>query len=387
MKLVTIFKLFPFFWLIGLELPLMYSFLISNLKYLYTKKDKVLIFGFFFILLQFISIYLSIYNIYFDPVRIVASIHNTFVYFFLLLGYSLSLRLEQHEINKIMKLIFIWLIFLSIFSICFYYLTHSEFLYQIYNLKIQFFRIAFFSGWEYPRLLIFSDYPNGVAILLFLIFGLYLYTSTKPKSIKHLIFGLIFIALEFFTGSRVVMLLSILLVILIFIDKQWKYSLLFILGLYAILFIYLSGFFDFLLNSREGSNTMRALIYKLSITTWLDTNLLFGIGLKPYVNGMNYPLGSHSTILGAFMKFGLIGGSMLLFLYILLLFSVLSKLFTMFISNFKHNELIIHYTLLALLIILWIEDIDALELNALLVGIVIGYTTNNFTQKRNVYEK
>ena len=102
-----------------------------------------------------------------------------------------------------------------------------------------------------------------------------------------------------------------------------------------------------ILSSRAGSNSMRLAIYQNSIMTTLERNILFGNGVKYFFH--DYPLGSHSSVIGSFYKTGIIGFVLFLTLYI--------KLTIISFKCFKKNPMM-SATILAILLFMIFEDID-----------------------------
>ena len=102
-----------------------------------------------------------------------------------------------------------------------------------------------------------------------------------------------------------------------------------------------------ILSSRTGSNSMRLAIYSTSIMTTLERNILFGNGVKYFFH--EYPLGSHSSVIGSFYKTGIIGFVLFLVLYI--------KAIIISFKCFKNNPAV-SATLLAILLFMIFEDID-----------------------------
>ena len=116
-----------------------------------------------------------------------------------------------------------------------------------------------------------------------------------------------------------------------------------------------------ILSSRTGSNSMRLAIYSTSIITTLQRNILFGNGVKYFFH--EYPLGSHSSVVGSFYKTGIIGFVLFLVLYI--------KATIISFKCFKNNPAV-SSVLLAILLFMIFEDIDGT--NWLLIYFCFLYT-------------
>ena len=116
-----------------------------------------------------------------------------------------------------------------------------------------------------------------------------------------------------------------------------------------------------ILSTRAGSNSMRLAIYSTSIITTLQRNIIFGNGVKYFFH--EYPLGSHSSVVGSFYKTGIIGFILFLVLYI--------KATIISFKCFKNNPAV-SSVLLAILLFMIFEDIDGT--NWLLIYFCFLYT-------------
>ena len=138
---------------------------------------------------------------------------------------------------------------------------------------------------------------------------------------------------------------------------------------------------------REGSNETRTFIYSESLKFMWSQNPIFGTGIKPIMKkelGIPYPLGSHSALVGAFVRFGLIGGIILLTFYILIIFSYIFYLINVLsnkksLMNNKHFFLRSSTVLISLLFLT--EDFDAIENIPFLTGACVGIILTDYKNK------
>lgn len=133
-----------------------------------------------------------------------------------------------------------------------------------------------------------------------------------------------------------------------YLNKKNKLICLFFIGVFCLFLMpNIYNFFVNILNSRIGSNNMRAYIYITSINTTIDKNFLFGCGVKFMIG--DYPLGSHSSIIGAFYKTGFVG----FFIFVLIYSYLFIYSFKLIIK--KRYEAI---TIIVILLFMIFEDID-----------------------------
>ena len=113
-------------------------------------------------------------------------------------------------------------------------------------------------------------------------------------------------------------------------------------------------FIDFFY-SRSGSNGARFMIYRESIKKVLDTNPVFGVGIKYMLEtggGYSYPLGSHCTYIGILYKTGIIGAFVYLSAFIETLKAVWKNIKT------NRNGLTIMAMILCYFVFLIFADLD-----------------------------
>lgn len=309
-------------------------------------------------ILAYIAIYaLSIIINSMKPVagdRIFASI-NTIAIWIIGLFFYLSTKNLKIGTEKINKIIFVNSSLIIILSILF--LLHKNGIFTINNwLMTRVSSTDWINGVKTTRFNGLMEYPNLVSLYFLILMNQILEYIQKKKWIIKIIFPLLIIVPLFASGSRSGMIIGIAEILLHYYaaiksKKINKKTLEFIkfIGIIFISIIIIPLILDFLvslLNAREGSNTMREDIYRTSISAVDKCSILIGCGIKTMYYG--YPLGSHSTFIGAYYKTGILGLIILLISFITLVSSRLRK-------GGWSNDII--YTVL-LFIMLVFEDID-----------------------------
>lgn len=71
-------------------------------------------------------------------------------------------------------------------------------------------------------------------------------------------------------------------------------------------------------SAREASSNTRMASYKLSYDMTMDDAPIIGMGIKPRVDSLVIPVGSHSTILSALVRGGIIGATLAFFAFFLM---------------------------------------------------------------------
>jgi len=81
----------------------------------------------------------------------------------------------------------------------------------------------------------------------------------------------------------------------------------------VLILLNLDTIISYVLESRKGSTETRFYLYELGIRYVWEQNPIFGLGNKPMLEGLKYPIGSHSTIISMFTK----GGFLAVFCFVL----------------------------------------------------------------------
>lgn len=309
-------------------------------------------------ILAYIAIYaLSIIINSMKPIdgdRIFASI-NTIAIWIIGLFFYLSIKNLNISTEKINKIIFVNSSLIIILSILF--LLHRNGIFTINNwLMTRVSSIDWINGVKTTRFNGLMEYPNLISLYFLILMNQILEYTQKKKWLVKIIYPLLIIVPLFASGSRSGMIIGIAEILQHYytaikskrINKETLEVIKFV-GLIFISIIIIPLILDFfvsLLNAREGSNTMREDIYRTSISAVDKCNILIGCGIKIMYYG--YPLGSHSTYIGAYYKTGILGLIILLISFATLVSSRLKK------SGWPNDVI---YTVL-LFIMLVFEDID-----------------------------
>lgn len=114
----------------------------------------------------------------------------------------------------------------------------------------------------------------------------------------------------------------------------------------------------------------------------IDTSPWIGLGMKPkleYVTHNVYPIGSHSTIIGYFVKCGLLGGSIFLLGYLTCFVKYFKNLINAFFHKAKlnHERFVINSYFLIILMATFMEDLDVIETIPFFFGSALWFFTRN----------
>lgn len=375
-----LFRFSPYFWLSGLyilDIFLIYILSISKIsRNLF--KDKFLLFYFVFFALQILSLALApIFHDYATPKRVLAISHNIFVYSFLFAGYNLASRYDRY-LHNALPVFLKYFVFLVIIGFVISFITKYPIRYEglLGFLGSNKYTVVSFNrmGWTWlgtsPRSEVFGIYSNATAILLFLTYILCgIYTKLKP------LMSIIVLICFFTLGSRTLIILSTIAVVIYHFRSRWMYIIL-ILSI-PLIFYFLYAFIPFLYNIRLGSNESRMFIYLTSLRLMFEINPVLGLGLKPVILEFSvYPLGSHSTLIGYYVKCGLLGGTLVLFGYLYSIHKATMYYMNVFVKSifkFEHNQFFCISSFMLILIISLIEDFDAYEPIMLFSGMIIFY--------------
>jgi hypothetical protein len=222
----------------------------------------------------------------------------------------------------------------------------------------------------FPRTRLFGIFSNSSAIVIYIISVIYLIEYQKSNRLVSLFFILLSMLAILTTGSRIVAVSFIGWSLFFYIGgyKKLKF-IMFIFFLCVIIFYQdIYDFFILINEARGDSSSTRLHLYLVSIKIMLNENMFFGLGLKPRIDLIqDLPIGSHSTIIGYFVKNGIIGGIFFLLSY-LYIFSYFVK--SIFFRKYKNKH---HYqiAMFFLSIVYIFEDLDAFEFVSFLTGILI----------------
>lgn len=381
-------RFFPLSWLLGVILPFLYSMLFINVglvdKIVLKKKDKIIIFFGILFLFQVLSVIPSVFYDFFTFNRFIAIIHNISAFTFVILGYiivfDVEVRVYLSKISfKLFYIISFWIFLGTLYSI----ITQEAFVIktvpELFGVESSFFKAEFNRiTWHYvsyfPRSKVLATYPNGTGLILLMIYFIYAYFNYDKLWYKKIVSLLVFVACVFSTGSRLYLVFSLALLLIFIIDSKKK--LYFMLVFFTpIFFLYLvPEIEDLFFKIRHESNAQRIKIYLSSLELMINTNPITGLGIKPKIQELNvYPLGSHSTLIGYFVKCGVICGSLVLFVYLKTLFNYIKLMMNYAFGKLKFDNKKFFFSNFFIMIVLasLFEDFDAYELVPFLFGIVV----------------
>ncbi len=190
-------------------------------------------------------------------------------------------------------------------------------------------------GGYFPRLRMLSPYANGLAGFFILLLALY-FISANKISIKYL---LLFLPMIVLTMSRTVVLAIVIALLIVYViyflyyllrltvfgkvKNNVFYNMIVIVFTAAVMVASGVFLFEYFMSYRSGSTSTRLASYAIAFSHTSDANLLFGIGYKLKSTDSVISIGSHSTPVGVFMKTGLIGLVLYMFLWGWLLYCAL----------------------------------------------------------------
>jgi hypothetical protein len=378
---------YPYFpWVLGFLLPFLYIVFFLHIKKIINhskKKDNVFVFLIGFLVVQLISIAFSPLYSFFDFGRLAAILHNLLGYSFVFLGYIFlnDKTLFDFTKNNILKMFYALALIIFLGAMWSYYIGGTSYFTSLPNLlgiNSKFFNVIFsIPSWhfipDFPRTTVMSIYPNATGLIILMVHTIYMnFHFSKPRNFQIFTF-LIFILCIFTTGSRSFLVLSVFLFMVYLINTKGKLWILVLIT--PILIIIAFPLVDYMISGRQGSNEMRSLIYYNSFKFMIETNPIFGLGLKPLIPEVadKYPVGSHSTPWGYIIKCGLVGGGVILFFYLKVILKYILYLFKLVFSDTKLNhEKFYHYSsFFVILIASFFEDLDAFEIMPFYFGIIL----------------
>lgn len=372
----------------GLLVPYLYFMLLRDIKFFFKKeniKNKIVVYLSIFLFLQLLSTLMSIFGNYNNnSTRYVAIYHNYFVFLFFIFGtfwlkFS-SKNIEKEFMEAVVIMFYIIIIFSSlsfIYSLYTFSTVHYEGLLSIITgisnnyTQVNINSSGYLEDSIFPRTRLFATYSNTSAIVIYIVSICFLIENKKTN--KHIfLLSLFSIFAAFSTGSRIVTVVLLLWLILYILDTRRKVMSLLMFFILTILFFHEEVFelLKYINDLRSDSSNTRLSLYITSIRIMLHENILFGIGLKPKVDIIkDLPIGSHSALIGYFVKNGILGGFFFLIGY---LYVVYKFFFSLFLKRYKKKDYYV-FSVFFLSIIYLFEDLDSYEFTAFLSGILIFY--------------
>lgn len=316
--------------------------------------------------------------------RVFASVNTISVWFISLFIYFAyrNMRIDKLFLSKValmdmLIMDILSMIYLSIPSLNFHFLNR------------EFIGSDWLNGVRTTRFFCFFEYSNLVAIFCLILFPLSLLSVVEYHSrLLGYIYCILSLLPIYASASRSGIILGCIMVLngILYIRASLprrRISNGIIVSI--ICFLFLSCFilfakifiskFDFIFNSRSGSNNERFSMYRYSIIKMLDESPLIGCGIKETIPqfGEYIPLGSHSTYIGVLFKTGVVG--------FILFFTALLLIIKLIMANNGFSPYL--YIFIAILIVYFVfEDIDGANwLLALLFG-VAGCLSGNIVENR-----
>lgn len=337
---------------------------------------------------------------YNETIRTVASFYNLS---FWIMGLALiivvynSLNVESiHTLSKALRFNVIVCGILAGISVFFWFLGHKEITYPTLLLKLvpsianiahlkasatmSFVRTDWFAFRPLPRTAVMAPYPTALSFFLILSIPLAytLYTGHGiNQRIKRVSFILPAVATLMLTFSRTDTLAIILasLMVYILMRKHRTGFIIIIIPMLFLAFPMLSEMFDYTSSLRAGSSQTRFASYKEALDTVLRTNPVIGIGVKPRVEWLQIPIGSHSMYISLLLKSGFMG----LCVFIAFQLHIFRTWFNLTKLNMERKMRVIFIpigiSLISASLIMFTQDIDAPQLVAFLYFLLIGVLT------------
>ena len=397
--------LIPLFWILGVKFIIFHivtlGFFLSviinnkrnNVKLKFNKLHLALL---AFIFIYSISIILNFNMV--DIKRIIASLYNLSYWIMGLLImisiYNIDIKIKDIRfLSNSIKLVLIFQVVLLVIGTLLWSLgvKHIEFnsiMGSFLNTNIdllqdstsaKFYITQWDSGKEVLRFVGVSIYPTACALItgVMLVYSCISLKRNKVRFAAIAISYIVVLASRSRTLTLALPVSAIVILSIIYFNnikefiKKHKKILLGIFILSIALFILLNfkyGIIDKFIFGRQGSNNARLKVYTETINIFLQ-NTFIGSGYKTNIQGLDVPIGSHSTYLGILMKTGLIG-----FTSFIVFIVLLWKKWAVNIHKFKkekNGQVKVIYVctgIIMLLYSIWFitEDIDAPQIACIL---------------------
>lgn len=377
-------------WALGLYMVGLYMVLALSLKNVvnyFRTRDNLFILIIVFFFLQLLSISLSPLNEYFSFSRFLAIFHNLVVFLFFICGY-VSYKIESIKENLLSysKLWLYSILFLSIGVFVSFYIIETPIKYNgliailtgvVNNHTIvEFNAIGYLLGLPFPRSQILGIFSNTTSILIVLFYIIFIIKNGNQTSKLKLFFihCLVIVAIVT-TGSRNATFLAIASLPFVIISNQGGLIKVTIAYLIALFLVIEFDILNLFLEARGGSNDLRFRLYRESINIFLRQNPFTGLGIKPkselFYNTI--PIGSHSSLIGYFVKSGILAGMMYLVFQLFLIFDFIFYYVKGIMGKpIVFNDLRFKLMLNILFGLFLFDDMDAYEPVAFFTGYVVG---------------
>jgi len=182
------------------------------------------------------------------------------------------------------------------------------------SIKLKIMSKDWFDGSSSVRNSFLSPYSTATAATSLVLFS-FVSIGQRVLSIKFFFWVVAaFIAIASTYSRLVTLLFMIYLLILLVLNLESHRKMAFSATITVVLLLMLPFLIDFVITvneMRQGSSNIRFLMYSHTINYALENNMIYGVAVKD--RGFFFiPLGSHSTYLGALLKTGVLGASVLL---------------------------------------------------------------------------
>ncbi|MEC7546143.1 MAG: O-antigen ligase family protein [Pseudomonadota bacterium] len=226
-----------------------------------------------------------------------------------------------------------------------------------------------FAGDSVPRMSLLAPYPTAFAIT---IIGLLYISLTKRVSWLLVLCSGFMIYMSLSRMVMVFYVLTLLFIVFLMFEASVR-RVIFVLGLVLFLLVlpyatsYLLLVWDEFNSVRQASSDMRIFLYQHSIATAFEERAFWGMGVKSR-GELLIPLGSHSTLVGAFYKTGFIGS---IFFFSFYLLSIVYSLFSVMYA--RRDVAYIGALVLIFLVFSMFEDMDAPQLVSYMFFLCVGF--------------
>lgn len=399
-------RYYPIFWYSGFHIFTIPIFSFCSLMLYSSKKmskvDAVIVAFIFYMLFRILFVIFS------DSTRGLPSIYNLVV---LTSGYLIfRLVFYKHKFDKEMTksfsslFVFMLISYQAIYGYSIlsgdYSLQHSSlfgFMFGNINLPgimdaaktVIYTRLEYGFGEVIPRVVFLAEFPTTSALVLLMTYNCYLRTALKKISYSKLLFlDLLVLISVTYTQSRIMFLayLFVLLASHAFIMHRNKSLRIFLYAAFpfvlAIAVFSLIQVAELLSSYRASSGTARLESYWMGIKLAYENNFLFGLGIKPRVETLlGIPIGSHSTFISSFVKFGVIG-----FLFSIFIFAVypIGCMVRILLHECKDDTPKFFALRSVPILVLWVsfQDIDAYVIASTLIFCSLGLMLKDLQQMR-----
>lgn len=233
-------------------------------------------------------------------------------------------------------------------------------------------------SWVFPRSSIMNPYPTATGAMVIMLLPLsiaYNKINWKKSIFKKYVTYILGILILLFSLSRFSIFSLVIAFMVVWLINSKKRIFFYLLLFFSVLILipYFELFFGLVNNIRPGSLVLRFESYIIAINNVMQKeNFMFGIGIKPRLDELLIPIGSHSTYLGLFLRTGIIGILIFIFFQLYLLFfwfknskKIISRKIKVIWDN-------IGVSLIAMSLWMIFEDLDAPQLVCFLYCLVIG---------------